>query len=255
MDVLAAIVHDFGIWTLLLAAIAALITSSIHGSVGVAGGFLMTAVLAHLIGVKPVIPVMSVALVVSHGSRALLNFQHIDRRVCLAILLPAAPMIVVGGLIYGMLPAREIALVLGIVITASVPVRHWAQAHEISAGTRTLNLVGGAYGLLAGASTGSTMLISPFLLGTGVVKEAFVGTMAVIQMSSNVTRIGVFGTTHLLNTEYALLGLFVGLCMVPGNWIGRNLLRRMAVGTHSHLVDFFALIGAANFFYLAIIGR
>ena len=95
-------------------------------------------------------------------------------------------------------------------------------------------------------------MLSPFLLGFGLVTEAFVATMAIISMSTNVVRIGVFGGADVLTSQYALLGLLVGLIMVPGNWIGRAILRRMTVTLHGYLVDGLAVLGALNFVYLAI---
>jgi uncharacterized membrane protein YfcA len=248
------LVAEFGLWTLVAVALAALLTSSIHGAVGVAGGFLMTAALSLLIGVRPVVPVMSVALTISHLSRSLLNLRAVERSVLLAVIAPAVPMIAVGALLYGVLPVRVIALILAIVILSSIPVRRWARSREVKAGKRTLSFVGGVYGLLAGGSIGSQMLLAPFMLGYGVTKEAFVATMAVIAFSTNIARIVVFGGTQLLDAHYVLMGVLVGLVMIPGNWIGRTFLRRMAPATHSGLIDLFAAIGGVNFLYLALTG-
>lgn len=249
-----SLINEFGMWTLVAAVLAAIVTSSIHGVVGVAGGFLMTAALALLIGVRPVIPVMSIALLVSHSARSLLNVRDFNAGAFVAVMLTASPMIVIGAFFYGVLPTSAIALVLGCVILVSIPLRHWARSREIEAGPRTLNAVGGVYGLLAGGSIGSGMLLTPFLLGYGLTKEAFVATMAGIALMTNVVRIAVFGGNQLLGTNYVLLGLLIGVMMIPGNWIGRTYLRRMASTTHSRLVDFFSVIGGLNFLYLAAFG-
>ena len=134
MGALESLYGEFGFWILLGVVIAALITSTIHGTVGVAGGTLMTAVLALLIGVRPVVPVMSVALVVSHFSRSMLNVRAIDWRSLAIVMVGATPMIVVGALVYGMLPVRAIAVVLGVLILAAIPLRHWAHSRQIKAG-------------------------------------------------------------------------------------------------------------------------
>jgi uncharacterized protein len=251
MSGIDALYSEFGWWTLLAVAIAALVTSSIHGAVGVAGGFLMTAALSLLIGVRPVVPVMSVALTISHGTRSLLNLRAIDRSVLLSVMGVAAPMIVIGALAYGFLPTRVIAVVLGFVILSSIPIRHWARSRAIKAGRRTLGIIGAIYGFLAGGSVGSGMLLTPFMLGFGLSREAFVATMAVIALSTNIIKIGVFGGIQLLDAHYLLMGLLVGAVMIPGNWVGRTFLRGMAPKTHSRLIDFFAVIGGLNFLYLA----
>jgi uncharacterized membrane protein YfcA len=250
LDSLQAIVAEFGVGTLILVAIAAFVTSCIHGAVGLAGGFLMTAILALLIGVRPSVPVMSVALLISHGSRALMNFRELDRRAFAAVMIPALPLVALSAYVYVELPVNLLAFVLAGVILISIPLRHWASARKVRAGYGTLAGAGVAYGALAGTSVGSGMLLSPFLLGHGVVKEAFVATMAVIALTTNVTRIAVFGGTDVLTSDYLVLGLLVGLVMIPGNWVGRRLLRGMTVSAHGLLVDAFAVIGGLNFLYL-----
>jgi len=251
MGGLESLASELGWWTLAAIVVAALVTSTIHGAVGVAGGFLMTAALSLLIGVRPVVPVMSVALMISHGTRSLLNVRGIDRGALFSVMIAALPMIVIGALLYGFLPTRVVAVVLGVVILSSIPIRHWAHSRAIKAGRGTLNVVGAAYGFLAGGSVGAGMLLTPFLLGYGLGREAFVATMAVIALSSNVAKIAIFGGTQLLNAHYLFMGLLVGLVMIPGTWIGRTFLRGMAPNTHSRLIDFFAVIGGLNFLYLA----
>jgi hypothetical protein len=54
----------------------------------------------------------------------------------------------------------------------------------------------------------------------------------------------------VLTSDYFVLGLLVGLVMIPGNWVGRRLLRGMTVSAHGLLVDAFAVIGGLNFLYL-----
>ncbi|MEE9375206.1 MAG: sulfite exporter TauE/SafE family protein, partial [Rhizobiaceae bacterium] len=83
-----SVLTDFDLSVIIFIAIAALLTSSIHGATGVAGGFLMAAVLASIIGVKPVVPVISIALLISHSSRVFFNSAAFDRSAFLAITIP-----------------------------------------------------------------------------------------------------------------------------------------------------------------------
>lgn len=246
-----ALLSDFGPIEIVAIAAVALITSAIHGATGVAGGFLLSAAIAPIIGVKPIVPVISVALLISHSARALLNMRDFDRSVYFAIALPAVPCIVGGALIYGRLEATAIAILLGCVILSSIPIRRWAKAREINAGKPTLHAAGAVYGGLSGTSIGPGMLLIPFMLGYGLRKEAFVATLAVIALTTNVTRVSIFGGMELLDSRYLLLGALIGLVTIPGNWIGRAFLRRMTNDGHGTLVDILTVIGALNFFWLA----
>lgn len=251
VDVLSGIVDEFGVWVFIGIGLAALATSAIHGATGVAGGFLLAAALAPLIGVKPIIPVISVALLISHSARAVLNFSDINRVAYLAIAIPAVPCIIAGSMVYGALPSAAIALLLAAVILASIPLRRWAKARNITATRRTLVGAGGVYGILSGASVGPGMLLIPFMMGYGLTKEAFVATLAVIALTTNITRVAVFGSTNLLDAHYIAIGILVGLLTIPGNYIGRSLLRRMTNASHAGFVDVLTVLGAINFIWLA----
>ena len=248
---LTGLVNDLG-WPLMaVLVLAVIVTSAIHGATGVAGGFLMSAAIAPIIGVKAVVPVMSVALLISHSARALLNFRDFDRTVFFSIAVPALPCIVVGAVLYGRMPAAAVAVLLGCVILASIPLRRWARARAIRTNRPALHAAGAVYGGLSGASIGPGMLLVPFMMGYGLSKEAFVATLAAIALATNITRVGVFGGTALLDSHFLLLGVLVGLVTIPGNWIGRSVLRRMTSESHSGYIDVLTVVGALNFFWLA----
>ncbi len=249
---LDALVTEFGIPTLVTIAVAGFVTSSIHGAVGVAGGMLMTGILALLIGVRASVPVMSIALTFSHGTRCLMNWRNIHVRAFGAVMFGAIPFIVLTSVIYTILPVNILAAVLAVIIFTSIPMRHWAQSRNIQAGYATLISIGAVYGFFAGAAIGSATILGPFLLGFGLFKELFVATMAMISLSTNILRIGVFSGAELITSEYALLGLLAGLIMIPGNWVGRAVLRRLTIRRHGQLVNLFAAIGGLNFVYLAV---
>ncbi len=184
-------------------------------------------------------------------SRALLNMRDFDKTAFLAISLPAIPCIIVMAFVYGKMSSSLIALVLGLVILSSIPVRRWATSRKLKTSRNNLSAVGALYGALSGISMGPGMLLVPFMLGYGLTKEAFVGTLAAIALITNLTRIPVFGFTNLLTWEYVQLGILMGIITIPGNWLGRHFLRRMTNEKHSGFVDILTILGALNFFWLA----
>lgn len=252
MNMFSELFADFSVPLVLFIGLIALITSAIHGATGVAGGFLLSSALAPIIGIQPIVPVVTVALLISHSSRALLNRKAFDRGAFLAVSAPAIPCIALMAMIYGKLPVHVIAIALGCVILASVPLRRWAKSRSMKAGKPTLAGIGIVYGGLSGVSIGPGMLLVPFLLGYGLTKEAFVATLAVIALTTNVTRFAVFGATDLLNSDFLLIGILCGLLTIPGNWIGRNFLRKMTNDRHASYVDCLAVLGAINFFWMAM---
>jgi len=225
--------------------------AAIHNSVGVGGGFLVAILLAYLIGVKAVLPVLSVSLLISNVFRAMINFSDFDRDVYLAIVIPAIPFIAIGSFVYSYLPATGLAIFLGVVIMISIPIRRWAKAREIKATRKMLHGAGTLYGSFAGASIGPGPLLIPFILGYGLSPRAFVATMAAIALTTNVTRIAVFGSTPLLNESLIWFGVLMGLTTIPGSLLGRAILKRLSIARHALLVDILTIFAGLNFFWIA----
>ncbi|MCK0167222.1 sulfite exporter TauE/SafE family protein [Jannaschia sp. S6380] len=252
MDVSAIAALGPGVLAGVLAA--AFVTSVVHGATGIGGGFLMAILLAELIGVKPVVPVLAVALTMSGVARLFFNRDAISGRALALVAGTALPAVICGALVYGLLNATTVAILLGTTILASVPMRHWARRRQVVAGPRSLMGAGGVYGFISGASVGAGMLLIPFLLGYGLSRRYFVGTLAAIALAMNVTRTAVFGGTDMLGNGWLELGILCGLATLPGNWLGQRLLRGMGDGRHAVAIDVLTVFGGLNFFRIALTG-
>lgn len=243
-----------GMPTVVAVAVAAVATAALHGATGLAGGLLMAAFIAPIVGTHQVVPVMTIALLVSHSSRAILNFGHLDRRAFWNVIVPALPFTVLVALNYQGISGTLVAFLMGTILLVSVPVRRLAQRLRVRLGMRGLRGAGAFYGTLAGAAVGPGIFLSPFLLGCGIVRESFVATIAAIALVTNVVRLGLFGATDIYTSENVLLALFIGVLTVPGNWVGRAVLRRMSTRIHVMIVELFVLLGAVQFYYLGAKG-
>ena len=105
--------------------------------------------------------------------------------------------------------------------------------------------------MLAGNVIGPAFFLAPFLLGTGMNRMTFVGTLASITLVMNVLKLTVFGATDLINAQMLLLGVLIGVMTIPGNWVGRSILRKMQDSDHRLIIDFLTVLMIANFIYLA----
>lgn len=231
---------------------AAFFTSMIHGATGIAGGFLLAVVAAPILGMKLVIPILSITLLISHGSRALLNMRQFDKTAYFSISIPALPCIIIAALVYGKLSGTTIAFVLGTVVLLSVPARRWAKANELKTTKYGLHTAGAIYGGIAGLSIGPGMLLMPVLLGYGLGRQAFVATLAAIALTTNVVRSSVYGASDLLTIPYVLLAILIGIATIPGAWIGRSILRRITDERHATAVEWLVLLGGLNFYWMGL---
>ena len=231
--------------------LAALLTAMLHGATGMAGGIVMAAILAHFIGIKAAVPVMTVALILSHLSRATLYAKETDWSIAKRVLLFGCPTIVVGALVFSRISATAIAIVFAGFLTLSFPIKYWARRHDIRTGPKLLAVASGIWGMLAGNVIGPGFFLAPFLLGTGMNRLTFVGTLATVTLVMNILKAVVFGATDLIDTEAFMLGAGIGLITIPGNWLGRNVLKRLDDSDHRMAIDVLTVLMIFNFIYLA----
>jgi uncharacterized membrane protein YfcA len=246
------LILDLSLVTLGAIAVAALATGILHGATGMAGGIVMAAILAHLIGIKAAVPVMTVALFLSHLSRTVMYTEHTDWSIVRRVLLFGCPTIVLGAIVFGKISAATVAIVFAAFLTSSFPMKYWARRHEIRTGPVLLSAASSVWGMLAGNVIGPGFFLAPFLLGTGMNRLTFVGTLATVTLVMNVLKMGVFGATDLLNWEMFTLGAAIGVITVPGNWLGRSILKGMKDSDHRLVIDVMTVLMIVNFVYIAM---
>lgn len=190
-------------------------------------------------------------MVLSHLSRAIMYFRDTDWDIAKRILLFGCPMIVIGALIFSYISPRTIAIIFAVFLLASFPIKSWARRNRIQTGPKLLAVASAIWGVLAGNVIGPAFFLAPFLLGTGINRMAFVGTLATVTLAMNLLKLSVFGATNLIDTKLLLLGLLVGVMTIPGNWLGRLLLRRMKDSDHRTIIDVLTVMMIVNFVYLA----
>lgn len=245
-------IPDLGLPVLLLIGVAAFLTAILHGATGMAGGIVMAAILAHVIGIKTAVPVMTVALILSHLSRAVMYAQDTDWTIAKRVLLFGCPTIVIGALIFGRISPTTIAIVFAAFLALSFPVKSWAKKHDVKTGPGTLAAASSVWGMLAGNVIGPGFFLAPFLMGTGMNRLSFVGTLATVTLAMNVLKAAVFGATALIDQQVFMLGAAIGLITIPGNWIGRSVLKRLKDSDHRVAIDVLTAIMIVNFIYLAV---
>ena len=244
-------IADISPQVLALILFASFASAILHGAIGMAGGIIMAAILAHVIGIKAAVPVMTCALVISHSSRAIMYFRDTDWKIAFRVLLFGCPTIIVGALIFGVISARAIAIIFAVFLIASFPIKYWARKNQIETGPRLLAGASAIWGMLAGNVIGPAFFLAPFLLGTGMNRMAFVGTLASITLVMNVLKLSVFRATDLINNQLFLLGILIGVMTIPGNWVGRAILKKMQDRDHRLIIDILTVVMIVNFIYLA----
>jgi len=236
---------------LALIALIAYGTSLFHSVGGFAGGLLLAICLAPILGVKATIPVTATAMVVSNVTRVWVFRHAIDWRVFSAVFLVALPGIVVGAVLYIELPAHWVALLLGLFLIVTVPLRRYVNKRNYRVGLNGLRVAAVPYGLISGTTMGAGLMLAPFLLGAGLTGVRLIAVVAALGLGLNLTKTAVFGFSPLLTTELAFTGLLIGLCTIPGAYTGRWVVNHTPIRIHTVFMEGLILSGAAYFLWIA----
>lgn len=243
---------DLGAVALFAIAIAAYLTGVLHGATGMAGGVVMASLLAHPLGVKASVSIMTVALIFSHLSRAIMYVKDTDWAIAARVLTFGVPTIIAGAIIFGKISSTMVSIVFAAFLTLSFPIKYWARQRQLKTGPKLLAGASAVWGLLAGNVIGPGFFLAPFLLGTGINRLTFVGTLATVTLAMNIVKLTVFGATDLMNWQLFSLGVGIGLITIPGNWLGRSVLKKMNDNNHRIAIDVLTVLLIGNFIYLAL---
>ncbi len=225
---------------------AAFIAGTCSGMTGFGGGLLLPPILAPIIGVQPIVPVLSFAMLMTNAHRLWLYRRHADLKLIGAVLVIVVPAVVIGTTIYLALPPQVISIVLGSFLLLSIPIGRLFARRKLQLGTAGVSVAGGVVGLISGTTSGAGMLMVPILLGAGLVGEAFLATDASISIATNLTKAVIFNQLGSLPLNLLAIGLLIGACTLPGNHAARWILRRTSVRVHTRLLELIVLIGGLS---------
>lgn len=218
---------------------------------GFGSGLIISAAVAPILGVKAVVPVISVAMIIANAARIWVYRDQLDRRTALVILASAIPASVLGAFVYVHLDPRVVAGVFGVMLLASVPFNRTLRKRAWSAGPATLGLGGATFGFLSSNALGAGLLIIPMLMGAGLVGPAIIATDAAIAVGTSLFRVAAFSALDALTWPLALIGVLMGLCTIPGAWMAAWVIRRTDMRLHTVLIEVFVIIAGLGFLWQA----
>jgi uncharacterized membrane protein YfcA len=211
-------------------AITAFATSILSGTLGLAGGMVLLATLLLFLPPLVAIPLHGIVQLVSNGSRAALQWRHVDRAVFARFALVLVPASFAGLRIAQTLPAAALEIAICVFVLASVwlPLARWlGMRGDVRAARRRFVALGAVAGVLNPALGATGPLLAPFYLGLGLTRQGIVGTQAACQMAGHLAKIGAYGAAGFAFREHVSLLALLSLLVVAGTWVGTKLLDRV----------------------------
>ncbi|MDO9299487.1 sulfite exporter TauE/SafE family protein [Bradyrhizobium sp.] len=242
MNILAGFA-DISLGQLLLVACIALFASVVGGLAGYGTGALIPLVLVPLIGAEPVVPIIAISSIFTNLSRFAAYAGYIDRRRALIVIAGAALTTALGAYGYTLLTSAGVALVIGTMLIASVPLRRPAKRRDLGIGDAGLAASSVGYGVVVGGTSGSGVILLALLMAAGLEGAAVIATDAVISVATSIIKISVFGLAGVITAQVLAFALLIGAISIPGAFLARAFVERMPVRIHTAILDVAVIAG------------
>ena len=238
-----AALSDISSTQLLLIAAVGIFTSLIGGVAGYGTGALMPLVLVPIVGAEPVVPIIAISALFTNTSRALAFRTVVDWRRGLIVLAAALPTTMLGAWGYTMLTGKGAMLVIGTMMTLSVPLRRLSRKHGLTLGEGGLAAASVAWGVVVGGTSGAGIILLSMLMAVGLHGAAVIATDAAISVAIGIIKIGVFGAFGAVNAKVVAVALLIGCVAFPGAFLAKAIVDRMPVHVHTAILDTVVIAG------------
>jgi uncharacterized membrane protein YfcA len=234
---------DISIPQLLLIAAMGVLTSLIGGVAGYGTGALMPLVLVPIVGPEPVVPIIAISAMITNTSRATAFRKLIDRRRALIVLAAAAPTCVLGAYGYTRLTGAGVMILIGTMLTLSVPLRRTLRSRGFHLNDKRLGVASIAWGVLVGGTSGAGIILLAMLMAAGVEGATVIATDAVISIALGIVKLTVFGLAGVITGQVIAVALLIGLVAFPGAFLARALVERLPIHIHTAILDAVVVMG------------
>lgn len=195
-----------------------------------AGGIVLLTVMLLFLDPLTAIAVHGVVQLVSNGSRAFIQRQHVAWPLTWRYAVLLLPMAWLGLQVALDLPPHLTKVLIGVFVLVATWAPAWlllgASPERVSP-ERRFFLLGGFIGFMTTIVGATGPLQAPFFLNLGLSRQGIVGTKAFCQALGHIAKTLVFGIVGFAFLEYVSLIVAMSLMVVWGTRIGSRILDRV----------------------------
>jgi uncharacterized membrane protein YfcA len=240
--VLAALA-DLSLLELILIAGMAIFASIIGGVAGYGTGALMPLVLVPIVGPEPVVPIIAISALFTNTSRATAFRDVIDWPRALIVLLAAIPTAMLGAWGYTRLTGTGALLVIGSMMTLSVPLRRLSRRRGLTLSDGGLGIASFVWGVVVGGTSGAGIILLSMLMAVGLEGAAVIATDAAISVAIGIVKISVFGVFGAVTPKVIAVALLIGIVAFPGAFLAKAIVDRLPLHVHTAILDAVVIAG------------
>jgi uncharacterized protein len=222
------------------------------GMAGYGTGALMPLVLLPLVGAKPVVPIIAISAMFTNTARVTAFRNRLDLRRALIALVCALPTCALGAWLYTLLTGRGAALVIGVSLIATVPLRRLLRRRGHHLGEKGFAAASAGWGVLVGGTTGAGVILLSLLMATGLEGAAVIATDSMVSIVVGVVKVAVFGLAGVVTPTVLAVGLLIGCIGFPSTFLARLIVERLPVHVHTAMLDAVVIVGGSVMIFGAL---
>ncbi|MFC5067888.1 sulfite exporter TauE/SafE family protein [Flaviflagellibacter deserti] len=223
----------------------------LSGIVGAGASVLLLPVLVLTFGPQQAVPIMAISALFSNVGKVAAWWREIDWRACLTFALPGIPAAALGARTLLALPPHLVELFLGIFFILMIPARRWLRRRDLKIGLPVLAVIGAIIGFLTGIVMSTGPLNAPAFAAYGLAKGPFISTEAMSSLLVYIAKVTTFRSMGALPDEVIVSGLIVGVTVMAGTFLGKQVVQRMSVEMFQHVLDGMLLISGTSMLWAA----
>jgi len=226
---------------------AAYAAALVAGVAGFGGSLIMLPVAVLFFGVREGMAILTISNTLQNILRAWVFRRDVPLGVCAWYLAGAVPANLLGAWVFTAAHPKLLARGLGAFLLATLALRRVRGMPRRRFRAPWFTPIGLAFGTLSGLVEGTGPLVAPFFLAYGLVKEAFIGTIAAVFMVTHVAKLAVFGGAGLLSGHVWAMALFLTPFMFLGVFTARYVVQRMPERLFLAVIELMLLGAGLNF--------
>jgi len=241
----------FGVtlFQLLLVAGVGGLAAILGGVSGYGTGLILPLVLVPVIGAEATVPVIGVASILNNFSRLTAFRSAIDWPKAFAVMAVATPACLIGAYGYSHLSGPLATTLIGLVLMLLVPAKRLLRRSGAKLSGLSLGTASAGFGLLAGGTAGSGIVLLSILMAAGLSGRAVVATDATISFVLGLGKTVMFQSTGALSPASWAMALVIGAIAVPGAFVARWLTEQLSVRVHDVLIEAMVFLGGFLLFW------
>jgi uncharacterized membrane protein YfcA len=167
----------------------------------------------------------------------------IDWRRVAIIIVCSLPTTMIGAWGYTMLSGRGAMLVIGSMLTLSVPLRRLSRKRGLTLGEGGLAISSVFWGVLVGGTSGAGIILLSLLMAVGLEGAAVIATDAAISVIIGIVKISVFGLFGAVDARVIAVALLIGVVAFPGAFLAKAIVDRLPLHVHTAILDAVVICG------------